>query len=73
MKKIGKLIDEMNVGEISNLHLRSLVTHLKEKFAAGIDPLALTPETAQITPEKWHHTDHTDYSDYTPPHGDYCD
>ncbi len=80
MKKIGRLIDEMDVEKISNQHLRGLVAHLKEKLATEIDPLTLAPETAQIMQEKWHHhTDHTDYKEHAdttsdgPSHGDYCD
>lgn len=77
MKKMGRLLDEMDVEKISNPHLRGLVKHLKEKLASEVDPLTLAPETAQIMPEKWHHhTDHTDYNahqDTPPPHSDYCD
>lgn len=80
MKKIGRLIDEMNTEKISNRHLRDLVVYLKEKMTTEIDPLAFVPGTAQIMPEKWHHhADHTDYKEHAdttsdgPSHGDYCD
>lgn len=87
MEKAGRLIDEMNVGKISNPHLRDLVAHLKENLATATDPLTLAPETAQIMLKKRPpHTDYTDHADYTdhtaphndyydysPPHGDYCD
>lgn len=72
------LIEKIDIDKIGNPHLRRLIEIIKQGCRDGVDPLCLTPETAQISPQgKWHHhTDHTDYTDHTdtkPSHGDYCD
>ncbi len=74
-----RLIDKLDPEKIGNPHLKKLVQHLKMGVLADVDPLQITPETAQRF-QRWnHHTDHRDYqqhSDYSntgPSHGDYCD
>lgn len=76
MKK--RLIDEIDAESINNAHLKELIGYLKKGLINDIDPLTLTPETAQISNGSWnHHKDHTDYTEKShkdsSPHSDYCD
>ena len=72
-----RLLDKISEERVMNPHLKGLIEILKRGEKQGIDPLHLTPETAQISQGRWdHHSDHTDYNaheDTAPPHGDYCD
>ncbi|MAH50899.1 hypothetical protein CMI37_34100 [Candidatus Pacearchaeota archaeon] len=70
------LLNKIPEGSIENKPLRELVATLREGEAAGIDPLRMTPDSAQQfqsakkgpkpSPKKHpQHTDHTDYGEHT--------
>lgn len=68
------LINEINIDDVKNKHLKELIFHLKKRMEQKVEALSIVPETAQ----QWnHHTDHNDYTAHKdtggPSHGDYCD
>jgi hypothetical protein len=76
------LLKEIKTKNIRNKPLRDLVNDLRKNINAGINPIRMTPPSAQMPQGDYSagpgHTDHTDYSAHKdsspgPAHGDYCD
>jgi hypothetical protein len=67
------LLEEISSEKVRNQPLRELIEMLQQGHRHGIDPLKMTPDTAQRfqVKDEWVH--HTDYHDHHNDHSDYCD